>query len=94
MQHPLPLFPSCFFVIMRSILLWAGPGCSSLSGAMEELGPFRVNKDGQTLWLNEYAWNHGKHFMGILISNNLNCLSIAFCFFMCVYRFCIFNNLV
>lgn len=39
----------------------AGPGCSSIgSGAMAELGPFRVNPDGETLWLNEYAWNNGK----------------------------------
>lgn len=42
-------------------LRMAGPGCSSIgSGAMTELGPFRVNPDGETLWLNEYAWNNGK----------------------------------
>ena len=27
---------------------------------MEELGPFRVNSDGQTLFRNDYAWNEGK----------------------------------
>ncbi|XWS52745.1 hypothetical protein CRYUN_Cryun11dG0098500 [Craigia yunnanensis] len=37
----------------------AGPGCSSFGyGAMTELGPFRVNSDGQTLFRNDYAWNN------------------------------------
>lgn len=43
------------------LVLWlnGGPGCSSLGyGAMEELGPFRVNSDGKTLYRNEYAWNN------------------------------------
>ncbi|TKW01906.1 hypothetical protein SEVIR_8G209200v4 [Setaria viridis] len=42
------------------LVLWlnGGPGCSSVgSGAFEELGAFRVNTDGQTLLLNEFAWN-------------------------------------
>ncbi|KAL8541346.1 hypothetical protein ACS0TY_002556 [Phlomoides rotata] len=35
------------------------PGCSSIgSGAFTELGPFRVNPDGKTLWYNKYAWNN------------------------------------
>ncbi|KAA8528565.1 hypothetical protein F0562_035920 [Nyssa sinensis] len=45
----------------KPLLLWlnGGPGCSSLGyGAMEELGPFRVNSDGRTLFNNEYAWNN------------------------------------
>ncbi|MCI24782.1 serine carboxypeptidase-like protein, partial [Trifolium medium] len=34
------------------------PGCSSLGyGAFEELGPFRINSDGKTLYRNKYAWN-------------------------------------
>lgn len=37
-----------------------GPGCSSIgAGAFLELGPFRVNSDGRTLFRNEYAWNNG-----------------------------------
>ncbi|GER44501.1 serine carboxypeptidase [Striga asiatica] len=42
------------------LLLWlnGGPGCSSLGlGAMEELGPFRVNSDGKSLYKNDNAWN-------------------------------------
>ncbi|TKY57781.1 Serine carboxypeptidase II-3 [Spatholobus suberectus] len=45
----------------KPLVLWlnGGPGCSSLGyGAMEELGPFRVNSDGRTLYRNEYAWNN------------------------------------
>ena len=44
------------------LVLWlnGGPGCSSVgSGALEELGAFRVHADGETLLLNEYAWNKG-----------------------------------
>nr|GMD89018.1 serine carboxypeptidase II-3-like [Ipomoea batatas] len=44
----------------KPLLLWlnGGPGCSSFGyGAMEELGPFRVNSDGKSLYVNEYAWN-------------------------------------
>ncbi|XP_059659730.1 serine carboxypeptidase 1-like [Cornus florida] len=42
------------------LVLWlnGGPGCSSLGGAMLELGPFRVNSDGKTLYQNNYAWNN------------------------------------
>ncbi|XP_057723155.1 serine carboxypeptidase 1-like [Arachis stenosperma] len=42
------------------LVLWlnGGPGCSSLGyGAFEELGPFRVNPDGQTLYRNQFSWN-------------------------------------
>ncbi|XP_076912639.1 serine carboxypeptidase 1-like [Bidens hawaiensis] len=44
----------------KPLVLWlnGGPGCSSFGyGAMEELGPFRVNSDGKTLYHNDYAWN-------------------------------------
>lgn len=37
-----------------------GPGCSSIAyGMAEELGPFHIEKDGKTLYLNPYAWNQG-----------------------------------
>ncbi|KAL2460222.1 Serine carboxypeptidase 24 [Abeliophyllum distichum] len=45
----------------KPLVLWlnGGPGCSSIgSGAMTELGPFRVNPDGKTLLYNQYAWNN------------------------------------
>ncbi|PWA86957.1 serine carboxypeptidase-like 40 [Artemisia annua] len=48
------------------LLLWlnGGPGCSSLAyGAMQELGPFRVNSDGKTLYRNKFAWNHAANVL-------------------------------
>uniref|UniRef100_A0A453H0A4 Carboxypeptidase n=1 Tax=Aegilops tauschii subsp. strangulata TaxID=200361 RepID=A0A453H0A4_AEGTS len=47
--------------VTKPLLLWlnGGPGCSSLGfGAMRELGPFRVNRDNQTLTRNNHAWNN------------------------------------
>ncbi|GER51278.1 serine carboxypeptidase-like protein [Striga asiatica] len=44
----------------RPLVLWlnGGPGCSSVAyGASEEIGPFRINSDGKTLYLNPYSWN-------------------------------------
>lgn len=47
---------------MYTFKICAGPGCSSFGyGAMEELGPFRVNSDGKTLFRNPYAWNNGDY---------------------------------
>lgn len=40
--------------------LLAGPGCSSIAyGLAEELGPFHINADGKSLYLNPYTWNQG-----------------------------------
>ncbi|KAB2619355.1 serine carboxypeptidase II-3-like [Pyrus ussuriensis x Pyrus communis] len=48
------------FVVVES--LTKGPGCSSFGyGAMEELGPYRVNSDRMTLFRNDYAWNNGNY---------------------------------
>ncbi|KAM3714377.1 hypothetical protein ACB098_01G329600 [Castanea mollissima] len=44
----------------KPLVLWlnGGPGCSSVAyGASEEIGPFRINKTGLSLYLNEYSWN-------------------------------------
>ncbi|PIA48265.1 hypothetical protein AQUCO_01400685v1 [Aquilegia coerulea] len=44
----------------KPLLLWLnrGPGCSSLgTGAFGEVGPFRVQSDGKTLYHHPYAWN-------------------------------------
>ncbi|XP_057958558.1 serine carboxypeptidase-like 40 [Malania oleifera] len=47
------------------LLLWlnGGPGCSSLMGAMQELGPFRVHSDGNTLYRNKFTWNKAANIL-------------------------------
>ncbi|KAG5063891.1 hypothetical protein JHK85_005074 [Glycine max] len=47
----------------KPVVLWlnGGPGCSSVAyGASEEIGPFRINKTGSSLYLNKYAWNRAQ----------------------------------
>ncbi|RWR75418.1 serine carboxypeptidase II-2 [Cinnamomum micranthum f. kanehirae] len=44
----------------KPLVLWinGGPGCSSIGyGVAKEIGPFHVNPDGKTLYLNPYSWN-------------------------------------
>ncbi|RAL37720.1 unnamed protein product [Cuscuta campestris] len=44
----------------KPLVLWlnGGPGCSSVAyGASEEIGPFRINKTGSSLYLNRFSWN-------------------------------------
>ncbi|KAF5749504.1 hypothetical protein HS088_TW04G01473 [Tripterygium wilfordii] len=44
----------------KPLLLWlnGGPGCSSVAyGASEEIGPFRINKTGLSLYPNKHSWN-------------------------------------
>ncbi|KAM3740608.1 hypothetical protein ACB098_08G111400 [Castanea mollissima] len=44
----------------KPLVLWlnGGPGCSSVGyGATQEIGPFLVDKDGNSLKSNPYSWN-------------------------------------
>ncbi|KAF3957327.1 hypothetical protein CMV_017648 [Castanea mollissima] len=47
------------------LLLWlnGGPGCSSFTGALVELGPFRVHSDGKTLYTNKFSWNYAANVL-------------------------------
>nr|XP_043619527.1 serine carboxypeptidase II-2-like [Erigeron canadensis] len=45
----------------KPLVLWlnGGPGCSSVAlGMAEEVGPFHVNADGKSVYLNLYSWNN------------------------------------
>ncbi|PON99336.1 Serine carboxypeptidase-like [Trema orientale] len=44
----------------KPLVLWlnGGPGCSSIAfGEAEEVGPFHIEPDAKTLYLNPYSWN-------------------------------------
>ena len=52
----------------RRTVLWlnGGPGCSSMDGALMEIGPYRVNDDG-TLRYSEGSWDE---FANVLFVDN------------------------
>ncbi|KAF9620595.1 hypothetical protein IFM89_013621 [Coptis chinensis] len=43
----------------KPLVIWleGGPGCSSVGSEAERIGPFSINPDGKTLYLNPYSWN-------------------------------------
>ncbi|VDM47719.1 unnamed protein product [Toxocara canis] len=47
------------------VVLWlnGGPGCSSMGGLFNELGPFRPNPDARTLYENVYSWNKAANML-------------------------------
>uniref|UniRef100_A0A2N9HT13 Carboxypeptidase n=1 Tax=Fagus sylvatica TaxID=28930 RepID=A0A2N9HT13_FAGSY len=47
------------------LLLWltGGPGCSSLAGALLEVGPFRVLSDGKSLFEDIFSWNYAANVL-------------------------------
>ena len=55
---------ACNVITYKIVNCWfhVGPGCSSVAyGASEEIGPFRIKKNGSGLYLNKDSWNKGIH---------------------------------
>ncbi|KAH9806356.1 serine carboxypeptidase 24 [Citrus sinensis] len=66
--------------LKKPLVLWlnGGPGCSSVAyGASEEIGPFRINRNGSSLYLNKYSWSRGNNctFKYLTKQNFLSLLS-------------------
>ncbi|GMS83089.1 hypothetical protein PENTCL1PPCAC_5264, partial [Pristionchus entomophagus] len=49
------------------VLVWlnGGPGCSSVAGMFEELGPFYVKFDGNSLFENVHSWNQRANVLAL-----------------------------
>lgn len=62
------LFKNRHIANRQRLVIWfnGGPGCSSMDGALMEIGPYRVNEDG-TLRLNDGSWDE---FANILFVDN------------------------
>lgn len=62
------LYKSRHIADRHRLVIWlnGGPGCSSMDGAMMEIGPYRVNEDG-TLRLNDGSWDE---FANVLFVDN------------------------
>lgn len=62
------LFQNRHIANRQRTVIWlnGGPGCSSMDGALMEVGPYRVNEDG-TLRLSEGSWDE---FSNILFVDN------------------------
>jgi hypothetical protein len=39
-------------------------------GASEEIGPFRINRTGSSLYMNKYSWNRGNENKNKKLSRN------------------------
>lgn len=55
------------------LIFWfnGGPGCSSLDGLLNEMGPYEVHEDGSNLKQNPFAWNKVSSILRILLVKKL-----------------------